>query len=97
MPVLNWRIDPIYFDPEPLPVNTWFNANELIETGKKELIIQEPTLQFNLYPILVRRVDFVRTKPSDRILARFPFVNITKEEKDLVLDKQLLISEKLRD
>jgi len=95
--VLNWRNDPIYYDPEPLPVNTWLNANELIEAGKKVLIIQDPDLRFNLFPMLVRRVDFVRTKPSDRILARFPFVNITKEEQDLILDKQLLISEKLRD
>jgi len=97
MAVLNWRTDPVYFDQEPLPVNEWLNANELIEAGKEELILQGPTLQFNLYPMLVRRVDFVRTKSSDRILARFPFVNITKEEKNLILDKQLLISEKLRD
>lgn len=97
MSVLNWRTDPIYFDPEPLPVNTWLNANELIEAGKKVLIIRDPDFQFNLFPMLVRRVDFVRTKPSDRILARFPFVNITKEEKDVILDKQLLIAEKLRD
>ena len=70
MSVLNWRTDPIYFDPEPLPVNTWLNANEFIEAGKKELIIQGPTLQFNLHPMLVRRVVFVRTKPSDRILTQ---------------------------
>ena len=97
MTVLNWRTDPIYFDSEPLSVNEWVNANELIEVGKKVLIIQDPDFQFNLFPMLVRRVDFVRSKPSDRILARFPFVNITKEEEDIILDKQLLISEKLRD
>jgi len=97
MAVLNWRTDPVYFDPEPFPVNEWLNANELIEAGNKVSIIRDPDLQFNLFPMLVRRVDFVRTKPSDRILARFPFVNITKEEEDRILDKQLLISEKLRD
>lgn len=93
---LNWLSDPIYFDSEPLPVNQWLNANELISNKKREEIFLDNDI-LNLYPIMVRRIDFVRTKPSDRILARFPYVNITEEEKELILDKQLLISEKLRD
>lgn len=93
---LNWLSDPIYFDSKPLPVNQWSNANDLISNKKKgEIFLTNDLL--NLYSILVRRIDFVRTKPSDRILARFPFININEEEKETITKKQLLIAEKLRD
>jgi len=93
---LTWQNDPVYFDTEPLPVNDWVNANELIRKGLTEAIISED-LAFNFFPILIRRVDFVREKPTDRILARFPYIELSENEKEIVTDKQLLIAEKLRD
>jgi len=96
MAVINWQTDPIYFDEDPKPVNQWANANELIDQGAIRLILTEE-LNFNLYPILVRRVDFLREKPSDRVLARFPYVELTSEEKEIISENQLLIAEKLRD
>lgn len=51
----------------------------------------------NLYSILVRKVDFVREKESDRILSRFPFLVLSKEEKELIKKKILLIAEFARD
>jgi len=93
---LTWQNDTIYFDKEPLPVNEWLNANELIKEGKRKLILTEDQA-FNFYPILIRRNDFVREKPTDRILARFPYIELTEKEKEVIKENQLLISEKLRD
>ncbi len=60
---LSWLNDPIYFDTELKSVNEWINANELIETSRKEEIFLNGTTILNLYPILVRQVDFVRVNP----------------------------------
>ncbi len=38
----------------------------------------------NLYSILVRKIDFVRVKDSDRILSRFPFLVLRLEEKEWI-------------
>ncbi|MGC9778135.1 MAG: hypothetical protein HZR80_02720 [Candidatus Heimdallarchaeota archaeon] len=97
MTLLNWQTDSIYYDAEPKPVNQWINANELIEKGRREEILFDKTNILNLFPILVRRVDFVRRKSTDRILARFPYIQLADEEKEIINNKQLLISEKLRD
>ncbi|MHA1355599.1 MAG: LAGLIDADG family homing endonuclease, partial [Candidatus Heimdallarchaeota archaeon] len=93
---LTWQNDTIYFDKEPLPVNEWVNANELINEGKIKLILSEDQA-FNFFPILVRRVDFVREKQLDRVLARFPYIELSEEEKEVIKENQLLIAEKLRD
>lgn len=47
----------------------------------------------NLYSILVRKIDFVRKKTSDRILARFPFLVLSEEENELIQKNILLIAE----
>ncbi len=97
MTVLNWQTDPIYFDVEDKPVNQWINANELIESNHREEIFLNSISILNLFPILVRRADFVRENHSDRILARLPFVQLTEEEKEFVSNQDLLVAEKLRD
>ncbi len=47
----------------------------------------------NLYSILVRKIDFVRGKKSDRIISRFPFLVLSKKETELIKKKNLLIAE----
>ena len=51
----------------------------------------------NLYSILVRKIDFVRGKESDRILSRFPFIVLTQEEKKSIKENVLLIAEFAQD
>ncbi|MGC9780224.1 MAG: hypothetical protein HZR80_13345 [Candidatus Heimdallarchaeota archaeon] len=96
MSVINWQNDPLLFDLEPQPVNQWVNANELIQQNRSEEIFLSDGY-LNLYPIMVRKNDFVRQKVSDRIMARFPFLVIDKEIQEQIVNKILLISEVTRD
>ena len=93
---LNWLTDPCYFDLEPQPVNQWVNANDLIKLNRQEEILLDKD-KLNLFPIMVRRVDFVREKSSDRVLRRFPYLKITAEEKEIITTNRLLIAERCRD
>ncbi len=97
MTVLNWQNDPIYFDDVSKEVNHWINANELMENNRQVEIFLPNTETLNLFPILVRRADFLRVNSSDRILARLPFIQLTEKEKVLFKNQELLVSEKLRD
>ena len=36
----------------------------------------------NLFPILIRKIDFVRSKSSDRIISRFLFIMLVEDEKE---------------
>ncbi len=94
---LNWQEDPIYFDSEARPVSEWLNANELVTNNRINDIFLEDKKTLNLYPLMVRRSDFIREKSADRILARFPYVQLTEEEKEIITSQELLIAEKLRD
>ena len=94
---LIWNNDPILFDAEPLPVNQWLNANELIQNGHASRIYHADTQLLNLYPIMVRKNDFVRVKTSDRIMARFPYLVIDNNIQEQIKNKILLISEITRD
>jgi len=79
-------------------MNDWLTANKLIEAGQEEKIFADKdSLTLNLYPILVRRVDFIRENDNDRILSRFPFLVLTDEEKASIKSKILLIAEFARD
>ena len=94
MALITWQNDPLLLDPTPKSMNGWATANKIIESGTDvSSFIDLETLIFNLYPILVRRIDFVREKESDRVLSRFPFIVLTDEEKPLIKKKILLISE----
>ena len=101
---LNWLNDPLLFDLRPTPMNDWLTANKLLskdtltsKEGKRYALVNKNTLSLNLYPILVRKIDFIREKESDRILSRFPFIVLTEEEKDLIKKEILLIAETARD
>jgi len=80
-------------------MNEWLTANKILESNsnKMDSFIDLETLTLNLYSILIRKIDFVRDKESDRILSRFPFLVLTDEEKTLIKNKILLISEFARD
>jgi len=85
-------------------MNDWLTANKLLskdtltsKEGKRYALVNKNTLSLNLYPILVRKIDFIREKESDRILSRFPFIVLTEEEKDLIKKEILLIAETARD
>ena len=95
MTVRSWFSDPIYFDPQPNAA--WVNANELLEAGRKHEVFLADRQTLNLYPILVRRSDFLRRNASDRVLARFPFLRLTPEERDVFSQQELLVAELLRD
>ncbi len=96
---LNWRTDPFLLDPETTPMNDWLTANKIIErdASKITLFIESETLTLNLYSILIRKIDFVKAKDSDRVLSRFPFLVLTDDEKTLIKSKILLIAEFARD
>lgn len=96
--IINWLTDPLLFDPECAPMNDWLTANKLLVAGQGEKIFADKnSLTLNLYSILVRRVDFVRESDGDRVLSRFPFLVLTKEERALIQNKILLIAEFARD
>jgi len=99
MAVINWQNDSLLLDLEPTVMNEWLTANKIIESDSQKIdsFIDLETLTLNLYPILVRKIDFVRTKDSDRVLSRFPFLVLTDEEKTLIKSKILLIAEFARD
>ena len=98
MSVISWLTDPLLYDEECTPMNEWLTANKLLEAGQGEKIFADKnSLTLNLYPILVRRVDFIRENDSDRVLSRFPFLVLTDEEKVLIKSKILLIAEFARD
>lgn len=101
---VNWINDPLLLDIEPTHINNWSTANSLLSQkplasneGHWYALVNKNTLKLNLFPILVRRIDFVREKNSDRILSRFPFLVLTEEEKDSINNKILLVAEITRD
>jgi len=92
---LNWQTDPMYFDPEPVPTRLWLNANDLMRANKTTEFLSQQNM-LHLFPIMVRHSDFVRKKQSDRILARFPYIELLTEEKELIAKQDLLVAERLR-
>ncbi len=85
-------------------MNDWVTANKLLANdsltsneGKWYALVNNNILSMNLYPILVRKNDFLREKDSDRIISRFPYIVLTEEEKELIKKKILLIAEIARD
>ena len=94
MTFFTWQTDPLLYDKHPIPANAWLTANQLIEQGQLERIFYDRVaLKLELYPILVRKIDFVRKRTGDRVLARFPFKVLTAEEKALLQRKGLLLAE----
>ncbi len=94
---LTWTNDPQLLDKHPINYNNWETANTLIEQEGLKRVINEDLSFTNLYGIMVRKIDFVRKKKSDRIIARFSFLVITDEQKEQIQAKILLIAEAARD
>ncbi len=96
---IDWQTDPLLLDPEPTLMNEWLTANKILSMAKQSdnLFIDKNNLTLNIFPILVRKVDFVREKNSARILSRFPFLVLTEKEREIIKSKILLISEFARD
>ena len=87
---LNWRTDPFLVDSEPLKQNTWFTANSLLES-KQNNLFQIPTGQLLLYPLMIRKIDFVS---GERLLQSFPYILLDKEWITSIRKKSLILAEK---
>jgi len=88
---LNWQTDPLLIDPTPLKQNNWVTANELLDTGQSERFLT-PTGQLQLYPIMVRKVDFVS---GERILQSFPYIKLDLLWIDKIRENSLALAEKI--
>jgi len=95
--VLNWSNDPLLYDAEPILYNNWVTANDLIKQGHLDKVINEDLSFTNVYGIMVRKIDFVRKTSRNRIIARFPFIMIDAQEKELIRKNILALSELTRD
>ncbi|NPD90597.1 MAG: hypothetical protein HGN29_17940 [Asgard group archaeon] len=95
--LLHWSTDPLLLDEQPIKYNDWQTANSIIQKEGLKAVLTKDLVFKNLYGIMVRKIDFVRTKSSDRIIARFPFIVINTDVKDQIQDDILLVSEKVRD
>jgi len=93
---LNWANDPYLLDEQPTPMNQWINANELLEQSRREEIFHKNG-QLKLFPLMVRKNDFVRKKTSDRIIARLPFLVLEEDQKEFIQENILNLSEITRD
>jgi len=87
---LNWRTDPLLFDAEPLAKNTWLTANELHESKLNESFMT-PKGQLLLYPIMVRKNDFIT---GERVLQSFPYIPLDREWITIIRKKSLDLAEK---
>jgi len=95
--LLHWSTDPLLLDEKPIKYNDWETANTLIQKEGLETVLKKNLSFKNLYGIMVRKIDFVRTKSSDRIIARFPFLILTEQMKEVIRKDILLMSEAVRD
>jgi len=90
---LHWSTDPLLYDEQPIKYNNWETANTLIEQKGLAAVVQSDHSLTNLYGILVRKIDFVRSTSRDRIIARFPFLIIDTLLKEKLLPHLLSLAE----
>jgi len=90
---LHWSTDPLLYDEQPIKYNNWETANSLIEQKGLAAVVQSDHSLTNLYGILVRKIDFVRSTSRDRIIARFPFLIIDTLLKEKLLPHLLSLAE----
>ena len=90
---LYWMNDPLLLDNIPIGYNTWETANSLIEQKGLVAVVQLDQSFTNLYGMLVRKVDFVRSSSRDRIIARFPFLVINTSLQEALLPHLLSLAE----
>ncbi len=88
---LNWQTAPLLFDPTPMKQNNWLTANELLETSQSERFLTS-TGQIQLYPIMIRKVDFVS---GERILQSFPYIKLDRVWINKIRKNSLVLAEKI--
>ncbi|MFQ5978925.1 MAG: LAGLIDADG family homing endonuclease [Candidatus Heimdallarchaeota archaeon] len=84
--MLTWQTDPLLVDPAPVPWPQWRTANHLL---KEDLSPWTPRLflrhlALNFYGIMVRKSDFVKSGPRDRLQPRFPYLCLTSRLQELI-------------
>ncbi len=90
---INWRTDSLLFDSESTPPNRWETANSLIKTDK---ITQIPQIDFPtlpLYPIMIRKIDFLS---SDRLLQTLPYISLNTTWSGLLRKQSLNLAERCK-
>ncbi|MFQ5979648.1 MAG: hypothetical protein ACE5OZ_16085 [Candidatus Heimdallarchaeota archaeon] len=84
--MLNWQTDPLLIDRKSVPWRQWVTANQLLaeksSTWVPQLFLQSP--QLNFYGIMVRKSDFVKSGPRDRLQPRFPYLCLTSRLQELI-------------
>lgn len=77
-------------DPEPLEQNQWMTANELLESGKKEMFLSLAN-QLLLYPVMIRKIDFCS---GERIIQSFPYILLNQDWIAKIRKQSLALAEK---
>ncbi|MFQ5977874.1 MAG: hypothetical protein ACE5OZ_07090 [Candidatus Heimdallarchaeota archaeon] len=84
--MLTWQTDPLLVDPAPIPWQQWHTANHLLNEDfspwTPQLFLRDFALNF--YGIMVRKSDFMKTIPRDRLLTRFPYLCLTPTLQEIV-------------
>lgn len=84
--MLTWQTDPLLVDPTPVPWSQWLTANRLLAEESPQwtprLFLRD--FRLNCYGIMVRKSDFVKIKPRDRLLTRFPYLGMTPSLQETV-------------
>jgi hypothetical protein len=84
--MLNWQTDPLLVDRKSVPWRQWVTANQMLAEKSSiwipQLFLQSP--QLNFYGIMVRKSDFVKSGPRDRLQSRFPYLCLTSRLQELI-------------
>ena len=91
--LLSWYNDPLLLDQQPVNTQYWTTANDLITEGAQDRIFLTQSY-FNLYGILVKKIDFLRRGKNDRLFARMPYVLLGDELQQLLKKKRVEIARK---
>jgi len=94
---LHWQNDPLFYDTTPTSYNDWVTANTLIPTVGLSAVVTSDFTFTNLYGMLVRKIDFVRLRSNERILARFPFLVLNEPLAAVLRENLLNLSMQVRD
>ncbi len=90
---LTWNTDPLLFDSIPLPKNSWETANSLITQGKVAKIFQYKFPKISLYPIMIRKNDFIS---NERLLQSLPYIVLSPFWKETLRKQSLRLAERCR-
>jgi len=87
--MLTWQMDPLLVDPQPVVWQEWVTANQLLKEDPSRwsprLFLRDRMLNF--YGVMVRKSDFVKKTPRDRVLNRFPYLRLTADLRKIVKEE----------